>query len=164
MGHHFCSFFFELSVCFAHRSLFLFFLWCEIVRNKRRGVFLLLFFSSPPAHKFLCTGFATIRRLAQQFLSQGSGFFLWFFGRTIFFFLFLADKNGHPPPVNPLQFQMLFTLSAKYFSPFEQSTFALSVSQPIFVTLSKDTPCVGETFQTAFSNKFTPEERKGGEE
>jgi len=84
------------------------------------------------------------------------------FARIRLFFsfcgVFLADKNGHPPPVNPLQFQMLFTLSAKYFSPFEQSTFALSVSQPIFVTLSKDTPCVGEAFQTAFSNNFTPEE------
>jgi len=99
-----------------------------------------------------------------NFFHKDQAFFSGFLGEPSFFFFFLADKNGHPPPVNPLQFQMLFTLSAKYFSPFEQSTFALSVSQPIFVTLSKDTPCVGETFQTAFSNKFTPEERKGGEE
>lgn len=123
-------------------------------------VFLSLF---PPAHNSFAQALQQFAGWLNNFFHKDQALFWVSFEGTIScFFSFLADKNGHPPPVNPLQFQMLFTLSAKYFSPFEQSTFALSVSQPIFVTLSKDTPCVGETFQTAFSNKFTPEGRKGG--
>lgn len=49
------------------------------------------------------------------------------------------------PPTTAVHFSFrcCFTLSAEFFSPFEQSTFSLSVPRPIF-TLAKDTLCAKE--------------------
>jgi len=57
----------------------------------------------------LCTGFATIRRLAQQFLSQGSGFFFLFVG---FFW-----------PIRTVTHHRWTHFSFKCFSPSLQSIF-----------------------------------------
>jgi len=83
---------------------------CEVVRNKRcASAFVTLFFCL-----FLCTGFATIRRLAQQLFPQGSGFF-WRrggFGRG--FFVWPRTMVTHNRWIH---------VSFKCFSPSLQSIF-----------------------------------------